>query len=377
MNKKLSQRLILGFGAATVFLMLGFPPFQRRFDGEVINCGYAFIFQPSCDGQGSVNGYLLLVQWTGVVIFCLLAFFGFGLANSATSDQKQDAVARKGQPVRSRDIWQSATKRAREIVIALYLYVAALSTILALGAFGGLIVGIANSDYSAVTVSAVAAAFSSWMVYWCWKRSNLRDNTSASAQKSKAGASAPGDEMRIYMQLHNEFEAFKKSHAERPEAAPVGGLDKASSVGGMVRNRLKAGDKTFQDVANSIHDRDPSVGPDNIVKAWNRVRKADVSRNLPEAGDAIQAILERYKASLLERIDELQRQIDSGVRNPPKGKTPMQLDKEAGSVKAHCDELNREYQQIFFSMDLTDEQRFERITMRKSIEKRMIDAMPW
>ncbi len=45
--------------------MLLFPPFQIHAGNRLINAGYSFILDPPNDGEATVNGFLLLIQWVG------------------------------------------------------------------------------------------------------------------------------------------------------------------------------------------------------------------------------------------------------------------------------------------------------------------------
>jgi ribosomal protein L40E len=72
MNKK--QRWVLFVGAAVILLMLLFPPFHFRTSDFVQNRGYGCLFDPS-EENSTVNTGLLLVQWIGVLLICVILWF--------------------------------------------------------------------------------------------------------------------------------------------------------------------------------------------------------------------------------------------------------------------------------------------------------------
>ena len=61
--------------AAIVFMFLFPPTYLQGPTGTTISCGYKFIVSANADSGCRVDGVTLLVQWAGILIIGVLAFF--------------------------------------------------------------------------------------------------------------------------------------------------------------------------------------------------------------------------------------------------------------------------------------------------------------
>ncbi|HOP40446.1 MAG TPA: hypothetical protein PLI53_05335 [Geobacteraceae bacterium] len=75
MNMNKYQRIAIACGIVIVFLMLLFPPLHFSSPGGVkSHIGYSFIFAIPVNTGVAINGRLLLIQWTGVLIMTGLGY---------------------------------------------------------------------------------------------------------------------------------------------------------------------------------------------------------------------------------------------------------------------------------------------------------------
>lgn len=180
----------------------------------------------------------------------------------------------------------------------------------------------------------------------------------ADAQEEKArGTEEVGNE-----KLNQRLDELKKQFKDNPTDVVT--------LGQIVDNRIRAGARTFEDVANEVHEEVPEATPEQIERAYKGVRKAVPTHGVEEAGSAKKSLLDSYKSRLQKRIKELQEQIDSGQKNPPKGRKAMELDQEARDLKAKRDALQKEFNDTF-GKERTDDQRLA--MMKKSAIKRAED----
>lgn len=67
-----AKKTVLMLAAIAIGVTLLFPPFHfLRGDGIVMNYGYSFIFfppNPTGDTYATVDAFLLLVQWLGILV---------------------------------------------------------------------------------------------------------------------------------------------------------------------------------------------------------------------------------------------------------------------------------------------------------------------
>lgn len=178
------------------------------------------------------------------------------------------------------------------------------------------------------------------------------------AEDAHADKAIPAEEVNR-RKLETEHD---KLVTELPESE-----NKVGTAAKIIRNRIRAGDTPEEAMVSAD---DAGATPDDIDAGYKRVRERQRDLNLPEPKPAKQTLLDSYKNRLRARIADLQRQLDAGEKNPPKGRNKMELDAEAAALKSERDRLSAEFHHVF-KEPMSDEQRLSLV--KKSAIKRALD----